>query len=61
MSDTVEEDTAKRALTPGDGDGGKKHGKTFQHQASVHENYLIYGVKDAPPIHITIVCALQVR
>jgi hypothetical protein len=25
------------------------------------DKYLIYGVNDAPPIHITIVCALQVR
>lgn len=25
------------------------------------DKYLIYGVNEAPPIHITVVCALQVR
>ena len=24
------------------------------------EKYLIYGVNDSPPIHITVICALQV-
>jgi hypothetical protein len=60
MLDSKEECLDETALTSADRDGDKQPDKTLQHQKSVHANYLIYGVKDSPPIHITIVCALQV-
>ena len=34
--------------------------KTFKTQNSCHRDKLIYGVTDAPPIYVTLLCGLQV-
>lgn len=46
-------DAATRGSSGGDG-------KTFV-TTEDKAKYLIYGVNDSPPIHVTVVCALQVN
>ncbi|XP_045170564.2 solute carrier family 23 member 2-like isoform X2 [Mercenaria mercenaria] len=57
MSHSEEKHKEKSALT--NNDINKEKNADLPSENSEHHKYLIYGVNDSPPIHITIVCALQ--